>query len=77
VEAFAVASSKLTAKLTELRAKRKRKIAQQVITEPEAAAKRRIKKQQAKRVAKKKKINSIKGKTRKNHRVDQESDYNF
>jgi len=49
----------------------------QVITEPEIAAKRRIKKQQAKKEARKKKINNIKGKVRKDHRVNRESDLDF
>lgn len=49
----------------------------QVITDPEVYAKRKIKKQQAKKVAKTKKVNSIKGRVRKNHRVDRNVDTDF
>jgi hypothetical protein len=48
-----------------------------VITEPEVYARRKIKKQEAKKVAKKKRVNSIKGKVRKNHRVDKDFDTDF
>jgi hypothetical protein len=47
------------------------------MTEPEVYAKRKIKKQQAKKVAKKNKVNSIKGRVRKNHRVDRNVDTDF
>ncbi|XP_059468867.1 small subunit processome component 20 homolog [Neocloeon triangulifer] len=74
VEAFALATSKLNAKFSEHKATRKRKIAQQAITDPELAAKRRIKKQAMKKVLKKKKINSLRGRVRKDHRLHQDEE---
>ncbi|CAB3374755.1 Hypothetical predicted protein [Cloeon dipterum] len=77
VEAFAMASTRLNAKFNEHKVNRKRKIVQQAITEPELAAKRRIKKQVKKKELKKKNLNKFKGRVRKDHRLQAEDDMEF